>query len=57
MFFVNVVLQEDYGHLGARVSACQQYLHSLINSEMDMYGKGEWLALVRNRARDLGIEV
>ena len=39
----------DYNKLGDRVSACEQYLSSLVSAELNVYGKGEWLTVVRNR--------
>ncbi|CAJ1382765.1 unnamed protein product [Effrenium voratum] len=50
-------VKDDFNFLSDRVLASEQYLNSLVSSELTTYNKGEWIALVRNRGRDLGLEV
>ena len=46
-------VEEEYEALGSRISACEQFLQSLIQAEFDNYPKGEWAGIVRAKIRDL----
>jgi len=51
------ILQDDFNNLSDRVSASEHYLTLVVLSELNTYNKGERVALVRNRGRDLGLDV
>ena len=39
--------------VASRVNAVEAYLQSLVESGLDDFGKGEWLAIVRAKERDV----
>ena len=56
MSFVSLTfkhLQVAIDGLQLRLDASEMYLDSVIAQELDKYKKGEWLGLVRARAREL----
>ena len=39
--------------VASRVQSVEEYLKSLVGSALDEFAKGEWLAVVRTKLRDM----